>query len=279
MKKIVIVIFALIVIIGISFFVFRHGNNNLTGHVIEEIERNDSYSISKVVFNSDDNKEIYGLFFTPLKNKFDVIIVLPAAAGTKESRRFYGEILVEMGYGSLVLDQRGIGETDGYVNSIKEDFDAFSKKGNVHQFLMARDVVKAVDFLQGFKGIDEIGVFGESMGGRYAIIAGGLDDRVKSIIVISSAGYRGSLGNKEADEFIMYINPNSHIRKIAPRRLLMLHSINDKVIPIADARYTFSFAFEPKTFIEFNETECLHGYCEPMRDYIEKELKKTFEDN
>ncbi|MEK6844169.1 MAG: acetylxylan esterase [Nanoarchaeota archaeon] len=274
MKKFVLILFALAILI--TFLVFSYNRHNITGNVIGEIEKNESYIVSKVVFDGDDGKKIYGLFFEPLKKKFDVVIVLPAAAGTKESRRFYGEILAEMGYGSLILDQRGIGETDGQVNSFKEDFEAFLGKRDVHQFLMARDAVKAVDFLQDFKNVDEIGVLGESMGGRNAIISGGLDDRIKIALIISSAGYRGGFGNKEADEFLAYINPNSYINQIVPRRLLMLHSTNDKVIPIADARYTFSLASEPKRFVEFNETVCLHGYCEPMYDYIEEELGKVF---
>ena len=267
-------------IILAMFFVFRN-KGNITGMFIDEtgniIEQNNSFSVYKIIFKGADGKDIYGMFFTPLKNEFDVVIVLPAAAGTKESRRFYGELLAEMGYGALILDQRGIGETDGRVNSLQEDFYAFFKKGNVHQFLMADDAVKAADFLDKIRGVRGIGILGESMGGRNAIIAAGLDEKIKTAIVISSAGYKGSFGSKEADEFIAYINPDSYIGKISPRRLLMLHAINDSVISIDDARYTFSLAGEPKKFVEFNETECKHGYCNPMLEYIERELKKAFE--
>ncbi len=249
-------------------------------HDINEVgkifSKNDSFDLYNVMFKGSDGKDIYGLFYFPLKKKFNVIIVLPAAAGTKESRGFYGEILTNLGYGALILDQRGIGETDGYAASLKEDFDAFLKKKEVYQFLMAKDVINAVDFVKNIKGVGEVGVLGESMGGRNAMIAAGLDKRIKSAIIISSAGYSGNFENKQVEDFISYINPNSYVKNISPRRILMLHAINDSVIPIADARYTFSLAKDPKKFIEFADKECKHGYCKPMHEAIKEELRNSF---
>lgn len=275
MKKIIVII--LFALIAGVFFIFLFFRGGIHGRVVGEvIEKNESYIVSKIFFKGDDGKNIYGLFFQPDKNRFDVIIVLPAAAGTKESRSFYGEILADMGYGSLILDQRGIGETDGNVPSLQEDFFNFVNKKNVFQFLMATDAVRAIDFLDSISEVDEIGILGESMGGRNAMIAAGLDKRIKTAIIISSAGYSGVLDNQQAEEFFDYINPNSYINYISPRKLLMLHAINDSVIPIEDARYTFSLAGEPKKFLEFDESECKHGYCKPMHDFIEEELSESF---
>ncbi len=271
MKKI---IFSLLLIILIFLF-FVFSNKEITGKVIEEvIEKNSSFLVSKIVFNGDDGKEIYGLFFKPLKDKFDVIVVLPAAAGTKESRRFYGEILAKGGYGALILDQRGIGETDGNVPSLQEDFQNFVEGKESFQILTAKDVVRAVDFLESFREVDEAGVLGESMGGRNAMIAAGLDERIKIAVVVSSAGYFTSVNDVRANEFLSYINPNSYIVKIKGR-LLMLHSVYDNVISIDDARKTFSLAREPKRFVEINSVGCVHGYCKDMLQAIEEELRKA----
>lgn len=269
-NKAVFIIIAAIAIGLVSFYFYESKG------IGEVIEKNESFNIYKVVFNAEDGNKIYGLLFSPLKKEYDTIIVLPAAAGTKESRRFYGEILAGIGYGSLILDQRGIGETGGANPSLQEDFNAYLQNKDIEAILMARDAISAVDFLGKAKGVRNIGVLGESMGGRNAIIAAGLDERIKTAIIISSAGYFTSFNNEVADKFLEHINPNSYIVKISPRRLLMLHAINDSVIPIEDARNSFLLAKEPKKFIEFREKECLHGYCKPMLGFIEAELNEAF---
>lgn len=266
-------VFGLIVIIFFIFFIFSRGDR-----VEEEnfIEKNTSFNVYKAVFKGDDMKDIYALLFAPLKKDFDVVIVLPGAAGTKESRRHYAEILLEMGHGAFIIDQRGIGETDGYFPSLNEDFEAFVNKKQVYQFLMASDVVRAVDFLNNLKDVRNIAVLGESMGGRNAIISAALDKRIKSAIIISSAGYSGRFRDEETNTFLDFIDPNSYIDHISPRRILMLHAVNDLVIPISDAKYTFSLANEPKRFVDFSEKECTHGYCKQMYNFIRDELALAF---
>ena len=56
----------------------------------------------------------------------------------------------------------------------------------------------------------------------------------------------------------------------------MLHSVNDTVIPLGDAQRTFSFAKEPKKFVQFSNPECIHGYCKPMKGFIRDELEMIF---
>ncbi len=266
-----------LILAGLLFLIFFSPQKSDMKNVGKSIEQNSSFEVYKIIFKGDDGKEIYALLFAPHQKKFDLVIVLPGAGGTKESRRTYAEIIGMMGYGSLILDQRGIGETNGPMNSLQEDFQVFLSGGDPHQFLMARDVVSAVDVLKKIKQVRDIAVLGESMGGRNALIAAGLDPRIKAAIIISAAGYSGSTGNVEGDKFLAYINPNSYIGKVSPRRVLMLHAINDTVIPIADARYTFSLAQEPKKFVEFSEPACSHGYCEPMRSHIQEELALAFQ--
>src|SRR3989338_702340 len=217
------IIFSIIVII-IMLFIFYRGADVPTGVVISEIERNDKFTVDKVIFKGEDGKEIYALFFKPKKEEFDVVIVLPGAEGTKESRRKYADILLEMGIGSFILDQRGIGETGGEINNFQKDFESYLNGGEVFQYLMAEDVISAASYLNNLREVDEIGVLGESMGGGNAMIAAGLDKRIKIAVIISSAGYDIGFGEVRANEFIAYINPNSYIGRISPRRLLMLHS-------------------------------------------------------
>jgi len=273
MKKWIIAVINVFVVLAAAFAFIMASKANVVGKVIEE---NENFSVSKVVFKGAEDKDIYGLFFIPNKEEYNVIIVLPGAEGSKESRRFYAEMLLEMGYGALILDQRGIGETDGEMLSFADDLYAFTKREGTNQILMALDTVKAAGFLKNVRGVKNIAVLGESMGGRTAIIATALNETIKGTIVISSAGLFGSLGNDVADQYLSFINPNSYIGKISPRRILMLHSVNDTVIPLGDAQRTFSFAKEPKKFVQFSNPECIHGYCKPMKGFIRDELEMIF---
>ena len=277
MKKQIIFVFFVVVLLVVVFFAFSRNKSigGLAASDVGDFKEDKKFDISKVVFKSEDGKDVYALFFKPSQpkgEKFNVVIVLPGAEGTKESRSYYGEMLAWMGYGAFILDQRGIGETGGVVAGLQEDFQKFLKGKEGDQFLMVKDVLSGVDFLDGIAEVDEISVLGESMGARYGIIAAALDERIKAVIVISSAGFLESLGSDMVDNYLAYINPNTYIGMISPRRILMLHVVNDSVIPIEHARYTFSLANEPKEFVEFDEEECNHGYCEPMRIFIEKEL-------
>lgn len=277
MKKIVLAVL-IAIIAGIIFFIWIK-TSNFSGKVVEVIE-GENFSISKIIFYGEDGKEIYALFYRPNRDNFDVVIVLPAGAGTKESRGFYGEMLAEIGYGALILDQRGIGETDGNIPSLEEDFyQNFINGKESFQILTAKDVVKAIDYLNSLKEVNEVGVLGESMGGRNAIIAAGLDNRIKTAIIISSAGYSASFSDARLNEFFSYINPDSYVIRIGPRRILMLHSINDNVVLISDARRTFSLAKEPKNFVEFNDLKCIHGYCKLMYNAIKDELEFSFKED
>lgn len=270
MNKFFIFLGVLAVVLGVWYFGFR---GSLIGKIIEE---GDGFSVAKLVFKGDDGADIYGLLFFPDKKEYDVVIVLPGGGGTKESRRNYAELLLGMGYGAFVMDQRGIGETGGYVAGLEEDFESYLKGGKVYQFLMARDVVRAVSYLEKVRGVDEIAVLGESMGGRNAMISLGLDERIKGAVIISSAGYFGSLGNEVADRFLEYINPNSYVSRLKERRILFLHSIHDNVIPIEDAKKTFELSGGEKRFVEVSGEGCVHGYCEGMRESIEEELGLMF---
>lgn len=275
MKKIIPLIIIAVLLIPTLFFIFNNkANINKT-----LIEKNESFNVYKLIFKSNDNYDIYALLFAPIKENFDLVIVLPGAGGTKESRRTYAEMLLQLRYGSLLLDQRGIGETKAPVYSFEEDFNNFLQGKDVSQYLMATDAISAIEALKKIKSVNNIAILGESMGGRNAIIASALDKRIKGAIIISSAGYSQTSYNPDFNRFISSINPNSYISQISPARILMLHSLNDNVIPIKDAKETFSQAKKPKKFVEFNESECIHGYCKPMHPYIKNELKLIFHEN
>ena len=144
---------------------------------------------------------------------------------------------------------------------------------------MVYDALRGFDLLYSAPFVDpnHIILAGESLGSRNAIIAAAIDRNIKGILAISSAGFRGigyTGGNdKMKNAFIDSIDSDHYIGLITPRRLVMIHNLNDKNIPIQSALNSFSLAQEPKRFIYVNDTSCNHGYCDSMHDGLVEGLK------
>lgn len=223
---------------------------------------------------------IYALLFMPKEGKdFPGIIYLPGGGMKKEQRVPLVSKLAEKGYAVLIIDQRGIGQTEGYYLNFEEDYQIFSQGKEPIQHLSVYDVLKSFDVL---RSIDKVGknnivVAGESMGGRYAIIAAALDKKIKGLVVISSSGFDVKKDSQPYNSYLLSIDPDSYIEKISPRDVVMFHSINDSVVQLQVAQHTFSLAKEPKEFFVYDNETCQHGYCPAMQENLEKTLKKIFE--
>lgn len=241
---------------------------------------------SKIIYESKGEK-IYALLRVPKtgakaipNSKMPAIILLPGALITKESMEGRAETFAKRGYATLILDERGNrGETGGGIRSMDDEYAAFSRNEEPEQHRMVYDVLRAFDFLRQRNYVDpeNIAVFGESMGGRFAIMAAAVEPRIKAVIGVSTAGY-GTLDrqppNAGAARFFAAIDPDAYIGKISPRYVLVVHSENDTVIPIDSAKMTFSRAGEPK---KFATVSCnTHGWCDEMEPVLGEELGRIF---
>lgn len=233
--------------------------------------------IRKIIFNSR-GQDIYSLLAIPKREgKLPAFVLLPAQSVTKEGEQKYlASALNNLGFITLSLDQRGVGETGGYVPDIGQDFQAFANGGEPVQHRMVYDVLRAYDLLRGLPQADSSRIYiaGESMGGRFAVIAGAMEPGIAGLLLISTAGYGlPQQGNPEAERFLKSIDPDHYIGKVSPRRMLMVHSEKDPVIPLESARETFDRAGEPKKLLVSEES--FHGYYKPETPFpemLEKEL-------
>lgn len=226
----------------------------------------------KIAFDSKGT-DIYAHLYKPNKNeKVPAVIIVPAAGAAKEGQEELATLLTEQGYAVLVLDQRGIGETKWTMKDPQAEFDAFmQEKKETTEQLMTYDVLRAFDLMEQLEGIDgdKIILEGESMGGRFAMIAAAIEPKIKGVVVISSSGYGEITGPLK--EYLDTVNPDHYISMISPRKLVMIHSPADTVIPIEQARKTFGLAKEPKDFIEMPKS-CNHGYCDEIKGTLLKKL-------
>jgi len=143
---------------------------------------------------------------------------------------------------------------------------------------MVFDALRAIDVLRQDPRIDQdrIAIAGESNGGRFAIIAGSMEPKISGIIGISTSGYdtESQIKNLRDESLIRFyrsIDPDSYLASIPPARFVMLHSLNDTIIPVMEAERTFQKAKEPKQF--YTIATGGHGFSEGMIDPLENELK------
>ncbi|MBI2655653.1 alpha/beta fold hydrolase [Candidatus Woesearchaeota archaeon] len=225
-------------------------------------------SIHKIIYQSR-NGNIHGLLVLPAsaEEALPGIVLLPGAGVSKESELGLAKKIALLDAAVLVIDQRGTGETTGQVNSIEQDYLDFADAKEPSQHLMVYDALRAYDLLHSAPFVDpeRTIMVGESLGGRIAVIAAAIDRNINGVLVISSAGFDfRDKGDLKKDAFIKSIDSDHYIEQIAPRRVVMIHSINDTIIPISSAANSFSKAQEPKQFILINDTSCRHGYCDAM---------------
>ncbi|MEK6835098.1 MAG: acetylxylan esterase, partial [Nanoarchaeota archaeon] len=239
-----IILIAILVLIYINSFKTSYYKNNLIYYPENRpklqftrilIEDNENYSKEKITFESK-NAKIYGYLFLPKKKeKVPGIIFLPAAQATKEGAQTESKVFLREGFAALTIDQRGVGETNGNITLSQDDFNNFKENKESFQSLMVYDTLRSFDLLSQIPQVDnkKIIMSGSSMGGRTAIIASALDKNIHGALIISSSGYDIPKQNDEKlNSFLYSINPNNYISLIQPRKIIMIHSQYDKVIPL-----------------------------------------------
>ena len=242
----------------------------------ETINQTGNLLVSKIIYQSG-NGNIYGLLVIPTSSPelLPGVVLLPGAGVSKESELGLAMKIAELDYAVLVIDQRGVGETSGFFPNLDEDYSGFLKGQEPYQYLMVYDALRGFDLLKSAPFVDpeKIVMVGESLGGRVAIIATAIDRNVKGVVGISTAGFGFTSGNDTSKNmFIKSIDSDHYISTITPRKLVMIHNLYDKNIPVSSAVKSFSKADEPKKFVLVNDTSCNHGYCDSMHQGLVESL-------
>jgi len=237
---------------------FSRANYSETGSLV----------ISRIVYPSKGTN-IYGLLVLPkyVSRQIPGVVLLPGAGVAKESELPLAEKIAELGVAVLTIDQRGVGETDGNFPSLDEDYSNFLQSKEPYQHLMVYDALRGYDLLYSATFVDpgRIIMAGESLGGRVAVIAAAVDRNVKGVLVISSAGFDFVGGPDEKKNiFVKSIDSDHYIDLITPRKIVMMHNLNDNIISLNSAVNSYSRAQNPKSFVLVNDTACNHGYCDSM---------------
>jgi dienelactone hydrolase len=245
------------------------------------LEKNDRSQLFEVAFESRD-RQINGLLCKPEtkisgdEKSLPGIVLLPGATVTKEREQGLAQYLCSLGFASLTFDQRNLGGVD-----IQGDLQSFLQGAEPTEHKMVYDALGAAEILRDQPDIDpdRIVYVGESNGGRFAIIACALDSKARGVIAISTCGYgtglaisSGELQGPDRIRFFRSIDPDTYLNEIPPRKLVMIHSRNDTVIPYGLAQSTYAKAAQPK---DFDQVGCyMHGYCAEMSSYLGEQLEE-----
>jgi dienelactone hydrolase len=246
-------------------------------HLIEDTA---NYSLEKISYLSYDTT-VYGLLRIPKNmSRPPVVIVLPAATVSKEEDSSMATALSSWGYASLTLDERGNGgETKGTSPmDFTTGYDTFRSGNMPAQYAQIYDVLLGYDYLRSRDDLDgdDIAVLGESMGGRFAIIAAGIEPGFKAVVVVSSSSYGLDAGNNtDAWRFVDSVEPVTYLEKLPPRKLVMFHFTDDTIIPLAYGRSLYDSASQPKVWYQYNGS--VHGvYSDVYAPDLHAELRSIF---
>ncbi|MBF8150732.1 alpha/beta fold hydrolase [Winogradskyella sp. F6397] len=230
--------------------------------ISSSLEQNDNpeFKRKKLTITTYDGLKQYALLtYSSLAESKGTIILLHGSSHTKEHFLELSEFLSTNGFNSVALDIRGYGESEGQIFTY-----------GVNE---TKDIQKWVDDLINKEGLDNIGVWGQSIGGALALQAMGTDQRIKygisesaytdlksnvqgffrrntgfSFALLSNflAERAGSIGDFNADE----ASPVKYAKKIT-QPVLVVHGRKDIAINISKGKTNFAnIKSKDKKFIE-----------------------------
>ncbi len=262
-KKIAVILFVLLIIIGIIVFgAAWHFSNQLikpkpyiceTDHFVYcEGAKELGLPYQDIEFTNNEHGSLQGWFF-PAQSKKAIVMVHGITADRREGLRWV-KALHNAGYNLLLFDLRNHGKS----------YKAKTGMG----YYEKNDVIAAVDFLQS-QGYNDIGVFGVSMGASTAIQAMASDKRIQAGVFEAAFANLGDLLAEIAKRdfglprfpiinAVMWvysmrlgananaINPEDFIGSISPRPVFIIHCDSDDYIAYHHGQRIFAKAGEPK---------------------------------
>jgi uncharacterized protein len=228
-----------------------------------------------VSFRTSDGLTLRG-WYVPSRNGA-AVIVAPGRAGTQKHAR----MLVRHGYGVLLFDRRGEGESDGDPN-------AFGWSAN-------RDLKAALAFVERRPDVDpdRIGGIGLSVGGETLLQAAAESKRFRAVVTdgAGSRSIREDLARSDRDKWLelpttavitagtaLFSNrtppPNlkNLVARIAPRSVFFIYAEAGQPNEINLTQKYYAAAGEPKSLWEVQNAGHTRGLTVRPREYERRVL-------
>lgn len=236
-------------------------------------------SYETVTFQSSDGVNLSG-WYIPSQNGA-AIIAVHANDGNRTGVLYHANVLAGHGYGVLLFDVRGFGESEGSTYP-------YPAGG------MSEDVIGAAAYLQTRDDVDpdRIGAMGLSLGAIMVLRAAGVSDSIQA--VWSDGADEATLADIEAQLpaplYSAYIRPtwaltmwmwgvqgdvpgplvSEHIADISPRPIFLIGA--ESTTEIEDNRMFYALAGEPKTLWELPDSGHIAGLFTHPDEYQQRML-------
>ena len=212
----------------------------------------------EVGFPSADGLQLAGWFIPPdPEGDGATLIYVHGLGSNREELLRQAVMLWRHGYGALLLDLRGHGQSGG--------------TGTTLGYAEVEDVRGAVAYLQTRTEVnpDRIGVVGRSMGGAIALRATARIDHIRAVVAQCAyasiegqvrEGFRAStglpsfpfaplvvwFGQREVGLDLGQVRPIDDVAGIAPRAILFIHGEDDPLVDVNNSLRLYEAAREPK---------------------------------
>lgn len=211
-----------------------------------------------VQFANNEGLMLTAWYISPTsKTEGATVIFVHGYSGNRGNLLSQAAMLVEQGYGALLLDLRNHGDSEGDLTTMG--------------LLEIYDVQAALDFVLAQPGVnpDRIGLVGHSMGGATVIRAAARLPEIDAVVAESSftsleenvvEGVRMIaklpafpfaplvvwFGELEAGLNIDEVRPIDDVDEIAPRPILFIHGEKDHLVSVENSYKLYEAAAEPK---------------------------------
>ena len=231
---------------------------------------------TEIRFQSRTRVAIAATFFPGVRH---AVIVLSHGYGDNQAQMLpYAEFLHGAGYSVLTYDMRNRGRSGGEAMTLGA--------------LESLDLVSAVDYLTTRADVDggRIGALGVSLGGSTTLLAAADDRRIKAIVDDSGFSDAPAVIESSFEHFIglpafpfapitmaivgwrtgidaTRIRPVDVVARIAPRPLLIIHCMGDRVVPPVNSERNFMAAGEPKSIWRIPTGGHIAGHTVARQEY------------
>lgn len=256
------VVMAIYLLINQTRMVFMPSNS------IEITPADIGLEFEDIFFFTEDSVRLNG-WFIPATDEKGVLLFCHGNGGNISHRMESFQLFNRLGLSIFIYDYRGYGKSEGRP----------SEKGTY------LDAQAAWDYIVREKGIpeDKIIILGRSLGGAVATHLA-IKTNPKTLIIESSFTSVGDIGGEMFPYFpvrfltLIKYNVKGYISKITCP-VLVVHSIDDEIIPFHHGREIFKAAHEPKEFLEItgshNDGFLVSGkqYEEGVGSFINKYIR------
>ena len=265
-------IFWLIAIGVFCIFWIRYAERHNTFFPMKEIELDPSLTgiaYKEVYLTTSDNVRLHGWFF-PNKTAKHTLLFFHGNAGNISHRLDKALLLHSLGLNVFLFDYRGYGKSDGTP----------SEAG------VYRDASAAYNYLVKHLGVPEnaIILYGESLGGAIAIDVAKKQNPAALITEEAFSSLRDM--GKVVYPFIpssSISNKFDSVSKISSVRCpkLIIHSINDEIVPFGQSVKLYNAASKPKEMLEIRGThntafqDSIEHYRHGIDNFIEALNQKS----